>query len=155
MSELPIKVTLKQGTGYDAPWITVDGADPNEVNTRLRALMEAGVLETVAEVAGTFRATALANSAPPQNSVAPVQQAGPTQQGGWGGQQNQQQAPAPQQQYNGGGAKLHPEGHQCDACGTVLQFKEVTRKSDQKTFKFWACPNQRNRDDGHTSKFAN
>lgn len=63
------------------------------------------------------------------------------QQGGWG-QPAQQQGPA-----------LHPEGESCH-CGMVLQYKVVSRKSDGKQFKFWVCPNQRSRDDGHRSEFA-
>ena len=86
----------------------------------------------------------------PEWSQAPAQQAPPQQQsGGWGAAQ-QQSAP-PQQ----GGVQLHPEGKQCQQCATTLQYKVVTRKSDQKQFKFWACPNQRSRDDGHSSEFAN
>lgn len=76
-----------------------------------------------------------------------LQQSNPGQQ--WGQPAPQQQAP--QQQ----GAQLHPEGLTCPIDGVVLQYKVVTRRSDQKQFKFWACPNQKNKDDGHRSEFAN
>lgn len=36
-----IKVTLKAGQGYDAPWITVQGDRPEEVAAKLDALGEA------------------------------------------------------------------------------------------------------------------
>lgn len=78
------------------------------------------------------------------NAPAPSQR----QSQGWGAAQRQ--APAPQQ----GGVQLHPEGKQCN-CGATLQYKVVNRKSDGKQFKFWACPNQQRRDDGHDTEFAN
>lgn len=161
MSESPIKATLKAGTGYDVPWLTIDATDPNDLEQKLRGIIESKVLETVAEAASLFQATQ--NAAPltqpqapaqqgeqPAWSQAPAQQAAPQQSGGWGAAQQRPQQAAPQ----GGGVQLHPEGKQCN-CGATLQFKAVNRKSDGKQFKFWACPNQQRRDDGHDTEFAN
>lgn len=162
----PIVVTLKAGTGYDAPWLVIRGDNPDLVTNMLRNL---GELPTATvEAANLFRSThnvgPLLPNAPQEQ--APVQQA-PPQQPAWGtipaqgglqqtnpGQQWGQPAPqqqAPQQQ----GAQPHPEGLTCPMDGQVLQYKVVTRRSDQKQFKFWACPNQKNKDDGHRSEFAN
>lgn len=150
MSESPLKATLKSGTGYDAPWLTVDADTPAELEQRLRGIIDSQVLETVAEAAGIFRATQLTTpQAPAQQRLNPLPADGegigqrPQQQSqGWGAAQQQQ----PQN---------HPEGKPCGQCGAVLQYKVVNRKSDGKQFRFWACPNQRSRDDGHTTEFAN
>lgn len=145
MSDLPLKATLKAGAGFDAPWLTVDATDPHDLATKLQSLGQAGVHEALVEAANLLKA---ANNAAPLASGGQEAQA-PQQPQGWG--QPQQQVPAP----SNGGAQQHPEGKQCQQCGTVLQFKQVNRKSDGKTFKFWACPNQKSRNDGHTSEFAN
>lgn len=158
MSDSPIKATLKSGTGFDAPWLTVDAENPAELEQRLRGIIDSKVLETVHEAASLFQsvgtAAPLTQAAPQQQAPAewaaqrqPAQQAPPQNQG-WG----QGQQAAPQQQ---GGPALHPEGKQCAQCGSVLAYKVVNRKSDGKQFKFWNCPNQRSRDDGHSSEFAN
>jgi hypothetical protein len=132
----PITITLKGGKDFSDPWIVLRGSNPQQVTDMLRNLGE--LPQAVVEASEFFHAT---------NNAAPVlpQQQAPS---GWGNSQPQQAAPAQQ------GATLHPEGKQCNACGQVLQFKQVNRKSDGKTFKFWSCPNGRNRDDGHTSEFA-
>lgn len=148
-----LRATIKAGAGYEVPWLTVDADNPAELEQRVRAVIDSRVLETVAEAASLFQATQ--NAAPlvnNQQQQAPAQQAAPQQQSqGWGAaaQQPQQQS-APQ----GGGIQLHPEGKQCN-CGATLQYKVVNRRSDGKQFKFWACPNQKNRDDGHDTEFAN
>lgn len=146
----PLSVTLKAGTGFDSPWIVVYGTTPDEVQAKLEAV-HGGLIQATIEAANALKA---ANNAAPLlagGQPAPQATPNPPQNGGWS-QPAQQQAP-PQQ--HGGGVRLHPEGKACGMCNSVLQFKEVNRKSDGKTFKFWTCPNQRSRDDGHGSEFAN
>lgn len=155
-SSAPLRATLKAGGGYDVPWLTVEADNPSDLEQRLRGIIDSKVLEVVAEAASLFQATqnvvagtqpqaAPAQQAPAQQ--APPQWAAPQQQSqGWGAAQQQ----APQ----AGGIQMHPEGKQCN-CGATLQFKQVNRKSDGKQFKFWACPNQKSRDDGHDTEFAN
>ncbi len=92
--------------------------------------------------------------APAQQAAQPAQQAPQQPQGGGGWSNPPQQQSAPQQAPQQNGGQFHPEGKQCQQCAATLQYKVVTRKSDNKQFKFWACPNQRSRDDGHTSEFA-
>jgi hypothetical protein len=51
------KVIIKASGGYDAPWITFDGADPADVSTQLDMAESIGLFEKVAEAAGKFAAT--------------------------------------------------------------------------------------------------
>jgi len=154
MSDLPIKATFKSGAGYDAPWLTIDANDPDDLTFKLDAILGGEALTKVIAVADLFKA---ANNAGAVTSPAP-QQAAPQQPTGWGQQpaqqpqwsQPQQQA-APVQQ----GARLHPEGKTCN-CGQVLQYKTVNRKSDGKQFSFWECPARTgSKDVNHDSEFAN
>lgn len=157
-SNFPLSVTLKGGTGYDAPWIVVYGHTPDEVTEKLAGVANGNLIEATVTAANALRAANNASPLAPQGQEAqqqaPVQQAAPQQQNPWG----QQQQAAPPQQQSGGGPQNgtpHPEGKQCQQCGAVLQFKQVNRKSDNRTFKFWSCPNGRSKGDGHTSEFAN
>lgn len=146
-NELPIKATFKSGGGYDAPWLTIDAADPGDLDFKLDAILNGEVLTKVISVAELFKA---ANTAAPLVAPAPVQQAAAPAPAPWS--QPQQQAPAPVQQQ---GSRLHPEGKTC-GCGNVLNFKEVTRRSDGKTFQFWECPARQGKNDTqHVSEFAN
>lgn len=137
-SSAPLRATLKAGGGYEVPWITVEADNPNDLEQKLRGIIDSKVLETVAEAASQFQATQNATpltqpvppspaqqASAPEWSQAPAQQAPPQQQSqGWGAAQ-QQSAP---QQHGGGqgqfGAQLHPEGKQCQ-CGQVLEFKKT------------------------------
>jgi hypothetical protein len=149
--EAPIKATLKAGAGYDVPWLTIDADNPNDLEQKLRGIIDSKVLETVAEAASMFQATQnaapLTQAAPAQQEQPqwsqPQQQAAPQQQNqGWGAAQ--QQAPQ-QQQYGGGGgggtsqygAQLHPEGLACH-CGEVLQYGKTRTNKGQ-----WKCPQYR------------
>lgn len=134
-SSAPLRATLKAGTGYEVPWVTVEADNPNDLEQKLRGIIDSKVLETVAEAASLFQATqnvvagtqgAPAQQGQPEWSQAPAQQAPPQQQSqGWGAAQPQS---APPQQQGGGqgqfGAQLHPEGKQCQ-CGQVLEFKKT------------------------------
>lgn len=138
MSDSPIKATLKSGTGYDAPWLTVDADNPADLEQRLRGIIDSKVMETVAEAASLFQATTSAapltqpqapaqqqEQAPSWAAQAPSQQAAPQQPQGWGAaaQQVPQQAAPPQQGGRGQFAgPPHPEGKTCQ-CGQVLEFK--------------------------------
>ena len=137
----PIKATIKSGGGYDAPWLTVDAANPDDLNAKVQGLLAADSVAAVIELANAFKA---ANNAAPlapqgqeaQQAPAPQQAASP-----WGAPAAQPQQPvqqqAPQQQsYGGGGrgqAQLHPEGKQCH-CGQVLEFKTTGNGK-----KKWQC----------------
>lgn len=166
-NELP-RITLKGGAGYEAPWITVPFSDVEAAKSHLLAIQSSGLLEAVAQTAELFRGVVSAGPLLPERQ-SPVPdptlsggQVGPPQ-GAWGtvtgqgfqpAQQGQQwqsgQAP-PQQQ----GPELHPEGLRCQSCGGFVQKKNLTRKSDNKAFSLWTCPNQRSKGDGHFSEFAN
>lgn len=139
---------------------SVKDADGDMVNVRADSAEELGAYlsnfpvaeyaQFKANVRGGAALGGITQAQPPaqQPEWSQPQQAAPQQNQGWGAAQ--QQAPP---QNSGGGA--HPEGKQCSQCGAVLQYKVVNRKSDGKQFKFWTCPNQRSRDDGHSSEFAN
>lgn len=137
-------VTLKAGTGYDAPWIVVRGENPDEVTNKLNGLGD--VIGATIAAAELFKGAGNAGPLLPQ---APVQQpqeapAAPAQ-GGWGQAPQQQyqqpQAPAPQQQQQSKfGGPPHPEGKQCESpgCGKVLEMKKTSTGKGT-----WRCPDWR------------
>lgn len=144
MSEAPLKATLKAGTDFDAPWLSVEGNTPQELADRLNAIIEP-VIPALIEAANALKAA---------NNLAPLLQNGaqaapqPAQQpqggGGWSNPPQQQSAPqqAPQQNGGGGGgynnnAQTHPEGLACH-CGEVLQFGKTRTNKGQ-----WKCPQYR------------
>lgn len=152
MTDHEISVTLKAGTDFDSPWVVIYGNDPFEVEEKLSNIE--GLLQKTVSTAAALRALhTLEKGGLP---ATPVQQAAPqaqqpAQSGGWGQRPQQQAAPAQQS----GGAQLHPEGKQC-RCGNVLNFKQVTRRSDGKQFSFWECPTRTgSKDTQHDSEFAN
>lgn len=147
MSDLPLKATIKSGKDYDAPWLTVDGADPADLVFKLDALLNSDASAKVVELANQFKA---ANNAGPILPGGPAAAQPPAQQGGWGAPQ--QQAPAPA--WSGGpqNGTPHPENKACP-CGQVLQYKSGTSKAG-KPYKLWACPQQRQRGDGHVTEFV-
>lgn len=137
MSESPLKCTLKSGTGYDVPWLTVDADNPGDLEQKLRGIIDSHVMDTINEAASLFQATHNAVAlTQPQAEPAPPQQAAPQSQG-WGAAQ---QAPAQQQSAPQGGGvsqygnQLHPEGKQCTACGNVLEYGKTRTNKGQ-----WKC----------------
>src|SRR5205085_1359676 len=142
MSDLPIKATFKSGAGYDAPWLTIDAADPNDLSFKLDAVLAGDSLTKVIEVAELFKAAnTLAPVVAPQDTPAPAQQ----QPAGWNSspqqsqpQWSQPQQAAPQQQGGPGnrpGAQLHPEGRTCEICPNLLEFKKTQTGKPK-----WQCP---------------
>lgn len=148
MSDFALSATLKGGTGYDSPWVVVYANTPDELKTRLEGVASSGVLQATVDAANLLKGT---NNAAPLTQPAP--QAAPQQpaqqpQSPWG---QPQQAP----QQNAGGpqnGQPHPEGKQCQQCGTVLKYKSGTSKAGN-AYRMWACPNGRARNDGHESIF--
>ena len=121
----PLKVTLKAGTGYDAPWITVEADSPDELNRRLDALGQSGALGQAAAVGVEFAA---AFNAAAGLGAKPVQTEGTQQKAAWGG--GQQQNTQPQQQDGGGPAP------QCQHGARV--FKSGNGKKGP--WSAWMCP---------------
>lgn len=150
-----LSATLKGGTGFDAPWVVVYGNTPDEVEGKLRGVIQTGLIEATVEAANALKAANNAGPLAPQGQEAvqqaPAQQAppAPAQPQGWG-QQAPQQQPAPQAGPVNG--TPHPEGKTCPACGQVVQYKAFTSKAGR-DFKLWSCPNQRQKGDGHFSEF--
>ena len=155
MTEASLKATLKAGGGYDAPWLTVDADNPDDLEFKLQAIANGGVPQALIEAANVLKA---ANNVAPLlaggEAAAPQQAAPAPQNNGWG--QAQQQAP--QQQGGGGGNRFggppHPEGKACEfpGCGKVLEHKKTS--SGKAT---WRCPDWRwnsGNPNGHTSEFA-
>lgn len=145
----PIVVTLKAGTGYDAPWIVIRGYDPDDVSARLKGLDS--VIEATHEAAGLFAAGRLAapqggQQAPPSSQPA----AQPAQQG-WGQQQGQQQSAAPAPRQSKFGGPPHPEGKTCAICPNVLEKKKTGSGKE-----VWRCNDWRwnnGEPNGHSSEF--
>lgn len=165
MTELPLKATLKAGRDYDAPWLTVDGADADDLTFKLNAIANGGLTEALVNAANTLKA--VNSAAPIAADVASPPQAAPAQPQGWGQPatpapapvseptwataQPQQQA-APQQSKFGG--PPHPEGKQCEfgGCGKVLEHKKTSTGKAT-----WRCPDWRwnnGTPNGHSSEWA-
>ena len=150
----PLSITLKAGTDFSAPWIVVYGHSPDEVTTKLNAIIDGELIHATIVAANPFKA---ANNAAPlvsggQEAAAAPQQAPaqPAQQSAWG-QQPQQQA-APQQGGNRFGGEQHPEGKACH-CGKVLEMKKT--QSGKPT---WQCPDWRwngGNPNGHDMEWVN
>lgn len=130
-SEAPITITLKAGTGYDAPWLVIRGFNPEDVELKLKSLD--GVIAATHEATASF---ALGQIAAPAQQQAPPQQQKPR---AWGANAGQQQA-APQQRQGGNhpSAQLHPEGKTCAVCPNILEYKK-TQSGKPK----WQCPDWR------------
>lgn len=50
-----ISITLKGGTGFDAPWIVVKGTSPEEALEILNKVRELGLMDTTAKAAAMFQ----------------------------------------------------------------------------------------------------
>ena len=155
-SSSPLKATLKAGSDYSAPWLTVDANTPEDLVERLTAVANLGVSEALVNAANVLKAVNAA--APIAADVASPPAQPPAQQGGWNtgptGNASTWSPPTPPSTPQQQGARLHPEGIKCTADGNVVQFKEVTSKKNGNTYQMWVCPNQRSRGDGHYSAFA-
>lgn len=168
MTEHALSVTLKAGTGYDAPWVVVYGDHPSDVEMKLDGIT--GVLQKATSAAAAFRTlqTLEGNGVAVQSAHVeqPAQQSAPPQQQwqssppdaapSWAAQPQQA---APQQGGSAGGpgnrpgAQLHPEGKTCDICPNVLEFKKTTTGKPK-----WQCPEWRwgnGNPNGHGSEWIN
>lgn len=108
MADGKISVTLKEGTGFDSPWIVVSGDTVGEVRDQLNAVEASGIIVDVGRVASQFKGVAAlggtlgarpvaAPNAAPDGAQPGAQQpatatAQPTAQSnpGWGAQGQQQ-----------------------------------------------------------------
>ena len=158
MSDLPLKATLKAGSDYSAPWLTVDAHDPADLELKLNAIANGGAPQALIEAANALKAAnnaapLLANSALPVGSSfgggdqanaptpPPPQQQHQPAASGWGSPTPQ--APPtntaqPQQQGFTRAATTHPEGLACEACNQPLEYKKTG--SGKGT---WRCPQWR------------
>lgn len=154
MSEAPLKATLKAGRDFDAPWLTVDGDNANDLLDRLTEIKKTTLLEALVDTANTLKAV---NSAAPiaadvaSPPVAPQQAAlQPT----WSQPQAAAPAWAGQQQAAPVTTGNHPaEGTPCPACNAPIAYRSGVSKRTQKPYSLVTCPNQRAKDDGHFSLF--
>ena len=152
-----LTITMKAGTGFDAPWIVVRGDNPEEIVFKLNSLdaVIAATIDTANKLkAANVVAPIVAQGSVAQATVVPEAPAAPN---GWGSspaavpaQQPVQNTPPPQSNV-----RYHPEGKLCASCNAGVIFKEITSKKSGKTFQLWTCPNQRSTGDGHFSEFAN
>lgn len=55
-NEAPLSVTMKPHTGYDAPLFTIRADTPDELQTRLAAIEQGGILDTIGRIAASFGA---------------------------------------------------------------------------------------------------
>lgn len=153
--EAAITITLKAGPGHDDPWIVIRADRPD---TAVAMLQNTGGLEqAVIEASNTFKAVKNAGpllGAAGSGGTEATSPAAVTP-GPWPGspapaapQANFQQAAQP------GG---HPEGRQCNACGSILVSAQTRTGRSQ-----WKCPQHRSvkngdgswGDNGHTMEWA-
>ena len=138
MSEAPLKATLKAGSDYSAPWLTVDGNSPEELEQRLRAIAAGGLTQHLIEAANALKAAN--NAAPLLANAEPAPQPEQPAPNGWG-----QSAPSPQQAQSQqprqqgwqAPATTHPEGLACH-CGKPLEYGKTRTNKGQ-----WKCPDYR------------
>jgi hypothetical protein len=141
----PIVVTLKAGTGYDAPWLVIRGYDPDDVTAKLEGLDP--VIEATLTAAGKFAASRSLGAT--TVATEPAQQAAPpAKQQGWGGQSRPAGGGAPTSKYGG---QLHPEGKTCEICPNVLELKKTQTGKAKWQCDAWRWGN--GNPNGHTSIF--
>ena len=142
--DVALRATLKAGAGYDAPWLSVDATDPDDLTNKLNSIANGGAPQALIEAANALKAAnnaapLLANGALPVGSSfgggdqanAPTAPPPPQQSGGWGGPNTAPpQNATPQQQPRQAGwqapATYHPGGKTCDACGQGLEYKKTS-----------------------------
>jgi hypothetical protein len=132
VSEAPLRATLKAGKDYDAPWLGVDGDNPDDLKAKLDYIQSSGVLDSLVGAANMLKAVnnVVSTGAAPAQAQAPA-----PQNNGWGQPQAQpQQQSAPPQNH---GAQTHPEGLACH-CGKLLEFGKTRTNKGQ-----WKCPDYR------------
>lgn len=142
--DAPFTVTLKQGAGFESPWLVLRGQSAEDVVALLGEAKLNELPRLISEFAADFRGEtgAAAQGAPARSSGSPSRsQAAP------------RRAAAPQQSAQAD-VELHPESLTCH-CGGAVQYKKITAKASGKTFEMWVCPNQRSKGDGHFSEFIN
>jgi hypothetical protein len=133
----------------DGDMVNFRADSANELEAALLTFPFGAYAQTKASLRG---AGAVAQIAQPVVAQSPAGHQGqPASAPGWA-QPAQAAAPAPQAAP---AVQYHPEGLRCPVagCGEAIVAKDVYSKAKSKTFKFWTCPNQRNRDDGHHSSF--
>lgn len=148
-SEAPITITLKAGTGYDAPWIVVRGYDPDDVSAKLRGIDS--VVEATHEAAAKFaagRALGATTVTGSSQDVTLQQQAPPTKQQGWGGQSRSNDGGPNRSKFGG---QLHPEGKTCEICPNVLEKKQTSSGKNVWRCESWRWAN--GNPNGHTNIF--
>lgn len=133
-----VRVTLKGGTGYDAPWITIDGTDVPDTLAQMKdyanELKE--LLDVAAKVGNYFPRSVAADKEKNKENNGGTPKA--PQNAGNGGQAPQQQESKPPQQQA-------PNGEQQFCAHGEMQWKSWVRESDGKAFKGFFCT-ERNRD---------
>lgn len=140
MTEFKIQTSVKD---HDGDMVNFRADSPEELAHQFATFPYAEYAQAKAALRGSAAAAPI------------VQPAGvPQQSDPWGQPPVQPTQPVVVHQQSGGAQLLHPEGKQCQACGTVLAWKQFNRKSDNKLMKMWSCPNGRSRDDGHTTDFV-
>lgn len=118
----PLKATLKAGAGYEAPWLTVNGDNAEDLYHRLQDVVsnDGTLLTTLAEVAEQFRAAHVVAAGLPKEQP----------QSGWGGNQ---------QQGNQGGGSEPPPAGKAHTCPHGVRIRREGTGSKGKWVGFF-CP---------------
>lgn len=149
-----LTVTMKAGTGYDAPWVVVRGDSPDEVIFKLDNLT--GVFESTVAAANVFKMLQSGDLTPVVPEVATI-----AAQPAWGATPpvapvvpiNQSQTPSQPAQRGGHPVTPHPEGKACSLDGKVLEYKTSSGGKGK-----WQCPDWRwnnGNPNGHTMEWVN
>lgn len=147
-----LSITLKGGTGFDAPWIVLHPDTVNEARDLLGEIEASGLAADVARVANGLTIQAALGKElgarpvdAPQAPAFPHPQPAQAPQGSWSGQGTQQYAPAPQQpaqapQQWGN----RPEANPADAKHCIhgpMNFRPagISKRTNQPYSAFWGC----------------
>lgn len=136
-----ITVTLKGGTGYDAPWIVVHADNANEARDLMGQIEGSGLLADAGRVGNALAVQAALGkdlgakpmNAPQQTPQAPQQ----APQGSWSAQGTQQYQQPPQQQAPQAQGPTGPTPN-C-VHGPMRWVPAGTNKSGRAYNAFWAC----------------
>lgn len=145
--DAPFTVTLKQGAGFESPWLVLRGSSAEDVVALLGEAQLNELPRLIGEFAASFRGEAGAAS---QSTSAPARSSGTPSRS----QAAPRRGAAPQSQP-AGDVEYHPEGLTCGAngCGKAIYLKTGTSKAGNE-YQVWTCPDQRQKNDGHFSDYV-
>jgi hypothetical protein len=141
-----VTITLKAGTGFDAPWIVIHGDDVTEAGALLQELRSRGVFAAVRAAGIEFASAELGREAQAVNNVQRSmggQVTGYQHEASQGSQESSYRPPyqdaGPETRYPQGGSQQLPQGYE-----QTCAHGPMTYIAQGKYGPFWACRLERN-----------